>query len=237
MITDCGIHPSFHPNCHRRIVYCKLDLKIVYPLPYQRHVWNFKRANIDSIRKAIKMIDGHFMLLKKNVHEQVSSFNTTLMNIFPNCIASKYITVDDKPPWMAGAIKNKFYLKKSLSRPKNFIGLQNWAIEILELISIRKEEYYNHLSKKLNDPNASAKSYWSILKSFYKGNMVPLTPPLLVNNKTVSDFIEKANLFNDFFFLLSVHGSVIVVCYSTEIFLKLIKDYLHLISRKMIFLK
>ena len=78
----------------------------------------------------------------------------------------------------------------------------------MELISIRKEEYYNNLSKKLNynnlsknfnDPNTSVKTYWLILKSFYKGNMVPLIPPLLVNNKIVSDFTEKANLFNDFF--------------------------------------
>ena len=38
-----------------------------------------------------------------------------------------------------------------------------------------------------------------ILKSFYKGNRVPLIPPLLVNNKIVLDFTEKANLFNDFF--------------------------------------
>ena len=103
-----------------------------------------------------------------------------------------------------GAIKNKINLKKSLSRSKNFIGLQNLAIEILELISIRKEEYYNNLSKKLNDPNTSAKTYWSILKSYYKGNRVPLIPPLLVNNKIVSDFTEKANLSNDFL-PLSVH--------------------------------
>ena len=122
------------------------------------------------------------------------------MNIFSNYFPSKYITVDDKdPPWMTGAIKNKINLKKPLSRSKNFIGLQNLAVEISELISVRKEEYYNNLSKKLNDPNTSAKTYWSILKSFYKGNRDPLIPPLLVNNKIVSDFTEKANLFNDFF--------------------------------------
>ena len=149
LIVDCGIHPSLHPNCHHQIVYCKLDLKIVYPPPYQRHVWDFKRANIDSIRKAIKMIDWHFMLLNKNVHEQVYTFNTTMMNIFSNYIPSKYITVDDKdPPWMMGAIKNKINLKKSLSRSKNFIGIQNLAIEILELISIRKKEYYNKISQR-----------------------------------------------------------------------------------------
>ena len=140
------------------------------------------------------------MLLNENVHEQVSTFNTILMNIFSNYIPNKYITVDDKdPPWMMKAIRNKINLKKSLSRSKNFIELQNLTIEILELISVRKEEYYNNLSKKLNDSNTSAKTYWSILNSFYKGNRGPLIPPLLINNKIVSDFIEKANLFNDFF--------------------------------------
>ena len=115
------------------------------------------------------MIDWHFMLLNKNVHEQVSTFNTTLMNIFSNYIPNKYITVDDKdPPWMTEAIKNKINLNKSLSRSKIFIGLQNLAIDISELTSIRKEEYYNNLSKKLNDPKTSAKTYCSILKSFYK---------------------------------------------------------------------
>ena len=71
------------------------------------------------------------------------------MNIFSNYIPSKYITVDDKdPPWMMGAIKNKINLKKSLSRSKNFIGIQNLAIEISELISIRKKEYYNKISQR-----------------------------------------------------------------------------------------
>ena len=67
------------------------------------------------------------------------------------------------------------------------------------MISIRKDEYYDHVSKKLNNPNTSAKTYWSILKSFYIGTMVPLIPPLLVNNKIVSDFNEKATLLNNLF--------------------------------------
>ena len=52
------------------------------------------------------------------------------------------------PSWMTEAIKNKINLKKSLSRSKNFIGIQNLAIEISELISIRKKEYYNKISQR-----------------------------------------------------------------------------------------
>ena len=69
LVVDCGTHPSLHPNCHHQIVYCKLDLKFIYPPPYQRCVWDFKRANIDSIRKAVKMVDWHFMFMIKTIHE------------------------------------------------------------------------------------------------------------------------------------------------------------------------
>ena len=62
------------------------------------------------------MIDWHFMLLNKNFHQQVSTFNTTMMNIFSNYIPSKYITVDDKDfPWMTEAIKNKINEDQEIS--------------------------------------------------------------------------------------------------------------------------
>ena len=32
--VNSGTHPSLHPSCHHQNVYCKLDLKIVYPPPY-----------------------------------------------------------------------------------------------------------------------------------------------------------------------------------------------------------
>ena len=69
LVVDCGTHSSLHPNCHHQIVYCKLDLKFIYPPPYQRCVWDFKRANIDSIRKAVKMVDWHFMFMNKTIYD------------------------------------------------------------------------------------------------------------------------------------------------------------------------
>ena len=57
LITDSGTHPSLHPICHHNITFGKINLKTTYPLPYRRLVWDFKRANISSIRKTIKMVD------------------------------------------------------------------------------------------------------------------------------------------------------------------------------------
>ena len=56
-----------------------------------------------------------------------------------------------------------------------------------------KDDYHCQLSDKLNNPKASAKSYW------YNGKKISLIPLILVNNKLISNFKEKANHFNAFF--------------------------------------
>ena len=38
-----------------------------------------------------------------------------------------------------------------------------------------------------------------MLKTFYNGKKVPFIPPLPINNTLVSDFKNKANIFNTFF--------------------------------------
>ena len=143
-----------------------------------------------SIRKGIKMVDWQFTFLNKDTHEQVSIINEILMNIFSNYVPHTYVTIDDRdPPWMTEKIENKINLNK-------FIELQKLSTEISTMILHRKEKYYHNLSLKLNDPKTRAKTYWSVLKSFYNNSKMPLIPNLKVNSKIVSDFTEKANLFN-----------------------------------------
>ena len=94
-------------------------------------MWDFKRANISSTRKAMKMVDWQFMFLNKNTHEQVAIFNDILMNIFSNYIPNKYVTIDDRdPPWMTEKIKNKINLKRSLSKSNKFSEIQMLSTEI-----------------------------------------------------------------------------------------------------------
>ena len=59
--------------------------------------------------------------------------------------------------------------------------------------------FYYKLSTKLANPSTSSKTYWSILKTFVNGKKIPIIALLLVNNKLVTNFSEKANLFNEFF--------------------------------------
>ena len=51
----------------------------------------------------------------------------------------------------------------------------------------------------MNNPLLQAKTYWSILKSFYNDRKVPLILPLLIDDKFVTDMQTKTNIFNKFF--------------------------------------
>ena len=45
------------------------------------------------------------------------------------------------------------------------------------------------------DPMTNAKTYWSILKSLLNNKKIPCIPPLFHQNKYVTDFKKKAELF------------------------------------------
>ena len=80
------------------------------------------------------------------------------------------------------------------------IGILNRLSENLaNAITNSKLAYYRQIASKLNDPNSAPKTYWSILKSFVNGKKIPLIPPILVKNQLVTNFLEKAYLFNEFF--------------------------------------
>ena len=65
------------------------------------------------------------------------------------------------------------------------VRLQKAGAELINIIKSSKENFYNNLTKKLNNPNTSSKTYWSIMKTFVNGKKIPIIPPLLVNNNHI----------------------------------------------------
>ena len=48
---ESGVQSSLHQNCHHQLLVAKFNLRVVFPLPYEREVWHFKKANVGHIRK------------------------------------------------------------------------------------------------------------------------------------------------------------------------------------------
>ena len=77
--------------------------------------------------------------------------------------------------------------------------LQEKTDEYTALILDAKERYVRCMSSKLNDPLTAPKTYWSILSRFLNNKEIPTIPPLLVNGDIITNFSEKADIFNKFF--------------------------------------
>ena len=159
--VNCGVHASLHPNCHHQIVYSRFNLDIYYPPPYQRLIWDYKKADATKIRKALYSVNWERLFDKKNINGQVLKLNETTLNVFRNYVPSKYLTIDDKDPvWMNETIKSKIKIKNKIFKEyiqngrfaSDFVFLESLITELNELISSTKTLYYENLAKKLNNP-------------------------------------------------------------------------------------
>ena len=136
------------------------------------------------------------------------TLNETILNVFRNYVPNKYITIDDKDyVWMNETIKSKIKTRNKLYKQyiengrfeSDFMMIETLITKINGSITSTKDLYYNNLAKRLNNPLLQAKTYWSILKTFYNDKKVLIIPPLLIDDKFVTDIQTKAKIFNKFF--------------------------------------
>ena len=83
----------------KNMTFTDIDLPI-YRLvpPYQRLIWDYKKADATKIRKALDSVNWERLFDKKNVNAQVLKLNETTLIFFRNYVPSKYLTIDDKDP-------------------------------------------------------------------------------------------------------------------------------------------
>ena len=154
------------------------------------------------------MVNWERLFSKKDINTQVSILHETILNVFSNYLPNKYITIDNKDHvWMNETIKLKNIAKENMHRKyiqngrfeSDFVVLESLITELNKLVSTTKALYYENIGKTLNNPLLQAKTYWSILKTFYNGNKISLISPLSVDDKFVTDMKTKVNIFNKFF--------------------------------------
>ena len=96
--------------------------------------------------------------------------------------------------------KNQHYntYAKNSYKGNDYFQLQEATKVVSQVVSNRRQEFYNNIALKLNNSKTSAKTYWSILKTFYNDNKILVIPPFLTENKFVSIFKTKAKHFSIF---------------------------------------
>ena len=205
LVIKSGAHSSLHPNCHHYVVFTKFNLSILYPPPYERSVWFYERAKAEFIWRAINKIRS---LSNLSVDEKVRYFTKTLLNIIHNFISYERIVDDDSDPfWINNEIKKLMNNKHSAYKSSCSFNRDVFLFEKFKVLQNQlnmsmensQQMLYSNLSSKLATPATSSKTYWSILKIFLNDKKIPCISPLFHKNKFLTNFKEKAELFNTFF--------------------------------------
>ena len=208
LVLDSGVRDSLDVTVKHKIVFCKINFKIP-PLPkYSRKFWHFDRAREDSIKAAVSEFAWETSLRNLNPNRQVDILNKTILNIMSNFVPNEVKTVNPREPeWMNTNIKKlsrkknkvfKKYKKNGYKREDKEI-VDRLRKECQEAIVDAKENYLKNLGSKLADPTTGQKSYWNILNKFLNKCKIPKIPPILVDDKYITNCREKASIFNDFF--------------------------------------
>ena len=206
--VESGTQPSLQPNCHHQIIYAKFNFKVLYPPPYTREVWHYKDSNVDLIRRSINEFDWDRAFANKHVDEKVLIFNKTVLNILSNFIPHEVIVCNDKNlPWFNGKIKSLINKKlrtynayrKNIGNSQLRQNLSSLQRRLCDLVDGSKQKYFLRLTQKLNIIQKSTKAYWALSKICLNNRKTLVIPPLFHNNKFVTDFKGKAELFNSFF--------------------------------------
>ena len=80
-------------------------------------------------------------------------------------------------------------------------GIQKMITEGARMIDEAKCNYFRKAGKTLADPGTNGKTYWTLINTVLNKVKIPMIPPLLENGVFVTDFTEKAQIFNDYFIL------------------------------------
>ena len=211
LVIESGVHPSLHDHCHHQIVYGKLSVSNVALPPYTRRIWHYDKADFVSIMKSIEMLHWCEHLDKITCpNEQVKLLNEVLLNIYSNFIPNQVKTIRPRQaPWITQTVKK--FLRKKNHAYKNFVrngqpadkleGIQKMICESAKMIEDAKKNYLRKAGQSLANPGTSGKTYWTLINSLLNKAKIPIIPPLLENGLFVTDFTEKAQIFNDYFIL------------------------------------
>ena len=160
LLTETGVHPSLHPNCHHQIIFAKFHLDIVYPPPYEREIWHYQKANVDLIKRAINSFDWEKVFSNIDVDKMVYIFNQTIINILCDFVPHETVLHNDRdPPWMNNELKRLIHEKKNIfncfrrnNNNKQLLDrLKDLQLQLNFLIEKSKGKYYSRITSKLSD--------------------------------------------------------------------------------------
>ena len=144
----------------------KIDVCVPLPPVYVCEVWDYNKANVENIKKAVSNFNWNIVFENRSGDQKVELLQETL-NVFQNCIPNKKIKYGYcQAPWMTDNIKKSLKQRSKLTKMFYKNGQRNSdhtkvlekSEECMSLISEAKKNYILKMTSKLEDSNTASKT-------------------------------------------------------------------------------
>jgi hypothetical protein len=206
MVYDIAVTPPVSYNDHHTVS-GKIRFKVNHPRTYQRLMWQYGAADFDLFRYKLTDVDWRECFISDDIDVITQTWTNTLINIARECIPNKMVTVRpwDKP-FYNGYLRR---LRRAKDRAHHLAKYDN-TTEAWEMFRRHRTYYFSEIRRlKLETHNkllanmvqanvSNPRKWWEFYKKLLRGQH-PSVPALCVDNQTISDDIDKAQAFNDYF--------------------------------------
>lgn len=180
------------------------------PKAYNRHIWDYKSADVAAFRQNIANTDWDECFSYDSIDLVCEAWTTTFLNAARQTIPNKTITVRPQDKEFFSPELRRLRRKKNRvhRKAKRLNTVMTWTEfrEIRNEYNLKIKEAKIEAERKQtaelnNTKNVNPKKWWRLAKSFLKkdSNHTSSYPPLKVGDTTIHDDKEKAESFNSFF--------------------------------------
>ena len=207
LVSNVCVEPPVANNDHCSVI-ATINIKASLDPPYERLMWNYKKADIGSLKQYLRNTDWDKCFESEDIDIVASHWTETLINAARQFIPNKMATIRPKDkPWYNNDLRARKRKVMRLFRKAKLTGsedtwnrykqLQN---EYCELIELAKKEFESKKIAELHQTgNGNKKAWWKAVKHMLGFSHENAIPTIINNNIPLTDSKSKAELFNDFF--------------------------------------
>ncbi|KAL5270252.1 hypothetical protein ACHWQZ_G001104 [Mnemiopsis leidyi] len=202
LVSDVNVHSSslVCKSDHSVISFKVKATKVIKRCP-KRRIYNFKKANWDSLNNDISCVPWYGLIDSREPEIAWYNFKTILHALIDKNIPKITVKNNFSPPWFDSecfsAFRKKDRAHAQFKESNTFTNELRWKVKRRDFKNTCNAKMRDNLYNS-EDPALITKKFWSHVKSFSKSHRLPECMHL--NDTFRNSPKDKAELFNNYFY-------------------------------------
>ena len=175
-------------NCDHSVIFGEMAIVFHKSHCFKRDVWDF--SNVDIVNFNCELLQTDWSAIFENCFDVdiiYEKWYSIFCRIVEKYIPFKIVTIRPKDkPWMCGQVHLAIRYRAQRNRTTSLIR--------------KAKNSYEKLNADLCDQSITSKKWWGLVKQVYDNNNKSLfSSALMENGVLITDSLDKARIFNEFF--------------------------------------